>query len=63
MNSVSVEDKNIIFEIIWATSNITAGTWSQVESVVFSNLPKLVLQYNKFKKDNRVNLILMNFRY
>jgi hypothetical protein len=36
-------------------SNITAGTTEQIEKViVFSKIPKIILQLNKFKKDNKV---------
>jgi len=55
MNSSKSDDKIIIIEIIWATSNITSGTQEQIEKVILhSRLPKIILQINKFKKDNKV---------
>ncbi len=55
MNSVNPEDKKILTEVIWASSNISAGTQEQVDSMILqSNLPKIIFQINKFKKDNKV---------
>ena len=53
-NSANSQDNIILYEVIWAISNITAGTTLQVEAVIFSNLPKIIMNLNKLKKNNKV---------
>ena len=61
-NSANSQDNIILNEVIWAISNITAGTTNQVEAVIFSNLPKIIMNLNKLKKNNKViNQNLLKF--
>ncbi len=57
INSAAKDDNKILVEVIWASTNIAAGTFNQVQALMNSNLPCSILHINRHKKDNDVKYL------
>lgn len=63
MNTSNSDDIEILVEILFCASNLATGPKEAIIAIVKSELPDLILQIMKIKKNNKIYFEALNFFY